>query len=75
MKLYDLSLEQNKLVSAIINDLTKGYKTHSYTKTYERWANEGIQKVRAKAKARGLLLDDVDSASVPLVDIKAIIGK
>lgn len=72
MKIYDLTLEQNRLVSAIINDITKDYKAHAFTKQYERWANEGIDKVRARAKARGLLLDEADF-DIPVKNIVAIV--
>ena len=72
MRLYNLTAEENKLVSQIINDLTKKYKTHSMTNGYGRWANCGIQMVRTRAKNRGLLLDDVDSMP-PIKDIKAIV--
>lgn len=72
MKFYDLTLERNKLVSAIINDLTKPYKAHSNTRQYQFWANDGIEKVRERAKRKGLLLDEADW-EIPTKDIKAVI--
>ena len=72
MKLYNLTLEQNKMVSAIINDLTKPYKAHTFTRQYESWANEGIEKVREKAKRKGLLLDET-GWEIPMKNIKVII--
>ena len=72
MKMYNLTLEENKMVSAIINDLTKPYKAHTFTRQYESWANEGIEKVREKAKRKGLLLDETDW-EIPMKNIKAIV--
>lgn len=72
MKIYNLTLEQNKMVSAIINDLTRPYKAHTNTKQYELWCNEGICKVRQRAVEKGLLLDDTD-CKLSLVDLRAII--
>lgn len=70
--MYNLTLEQNKIVSAIINDLTKPYKAHTNTRQYELWCNEGICKVRQRAEEKGLLLDDTDY-KLSLVDLRAII--
>lgn len=72
MKIYNLTLEQNKMVSAIINDLTKPYKVHANTKQYELWCNKGICKVRQRAEEKGLLLNDTD-CKLSLVDLRAII--
>lgn len=72
MKIYNLTLEQNKMVSAIINDLTKPYKAHANTRQYQFWANDGIEKVRERAKRKGLLLDEAD-CKLSLVDLRAII--
>lgn len=72
MKLYNLTLEQNKIVSAIINDLTKPYKAHTNTRQYESWANEGIEKVRERAKRKGLLLDETDW-EIPTKNLRAIV--
>lgn len=72
MKLYILTLEQNKMVSAIINDLTKPYKAYSNTRQYQSWANEGIEKVRERAKRKGLLLDETDW-EIPTKNLQAIV--
>ena len=72
MKMYNLTLEQNKIVSAIINDLTKPYKAHSNTRQYESWANEGIFQVRERAKRKGLLLDEADW-EIPTKNLRAIV--
>ena len=72
MKLYDLTLEQNKMVSAIINDLTKPYKAHTNTRQYGSWANEVIEKVRERAKRKGLLLDETDW-EIPTKNLRAIV--
>lgn len=72
MKLYNLTLEQNKMVSAIINDLTKPYKAHTNTRQYQSWANEGVEKVRERAKRRGLLLDETDW-EIPTKTLRAIV--
>lgn len=71
-KMYNLTLDENKLVSAIVNDITNSYKAHAYTKSYEKWVNEGIKKVRERALTRGLLLDECD-LELPAKDIKAIV--
>lgn len=39
MKIYNLTLGQNKMVSAIINDLTKPYKAHANTQLYKQAGN------------------------------------
>lgn len=70
--MYNLTLEQNKMVSAIINDLTKPYKAHANTRQYQFWANDGIEKVRERAKRKGLLLDE-DDWEIPMKSIKAIV--
>lgn len=72
MKLYNLTLEQNKMASAIINDLTFPYKAHANTRGFENWANQGILKVRQRAIARGLLLDETDW-EIPTKDLRAIV--
>lgn len=72
MKMYNLTLEQNKMVSAIINDLTKPYKAHSNTRQYQFWANDGIEKVRERAKRKGLLLDETDW-EIPTKNLRAIV--
>ena len=72
MKAYKLTVEQNKMVATIINDITKPYHAKSYTANYAMWCNEGINKVRNRAKERGIMLDDSDY-SLPMVDIKAVI--
>lgn len=72
MKIYNLTLEQNKMVSAIINDLTKPYKAYSNTRQYQSWANEGVEKVRERAKRRGLLLDETDW-EIPTKTLRAIV--
>lgn len=72
MKMYDLTANENKLVSAIINDITKPYKAHICTDQYGKWVNEGILKVRQRAISRGLLLDEADWV-IPTKDLKAII--
>ena len=72
MKAYKLTIEQNKMVAAIINDLTKPYHPKSWTMNYAMWCNEGINKVRDRAKERGIILDDTNY-NLPMVDIKAVI--
>ena len=72
MKMYNLTLEQNKIVSAIINDLTKPYKAYSYTHKYETEVNRGINEVRNRAKRKGLLLDETDW-EIPVKDLRAIV--
>lgn len=72
MKLYNLTLEQNKMVSAIINDLTKPYKANVNTGQYQIWANEGIEKVRERAQRKGLLLDE-SNWEIPTKNLKAIV--
>lgn len=72
MKLYNLTLEENKMVSAIINDLTKPYKAYHYTKEFQNYVNDGIAKVRKRAKDRGLLLDETDW-EIPVKTLKAIV--
>lgn len=72
MKMYKLTLEQNKLVAAIINDITKPYKPKVNTVQYSLWCNEGINKVRQRAMQRGIMLNDTDY-TLPMTDIKAII--
>lgn len=72
MKMYNLTLEQNKMVSAIINDLTKPYKAYSNTRQYQFWANDGIEKVRERAKRKGLLLDETDW-EIPTKNLRAIV--
>lgn len=72
MKMYNLTLEQNKMVSVIINDLTKPYKAHFNTRQYQSWANEGIKKVRERAKRKGLLLDETDW-EIPTKTLRAIV--
>lgn len=70
--MYKLTLEQNKLVAAIINDITKPYKPNVNTAQYSLWCNDGINKVRNRAKERGIMLDDTDY-NLPMTDIKAVI--
>lgn len=72
MKMYNLTLEQNKMVSAIINDLTKPYKAHTNTGQYAKWVNEGIYQVRERAKRKGLLLDETDW-EIPTKNLRAIV--
>ena len=72
MKMYNLTLEQNKLMAAIINDLTKPYHPHAMTRQYGKFVNDGISKVRERAISRGLLLDETDW-EIPTKDLKAII--
>ena len=70
--MYKLTLEQNKLVAAIINDITKPYKPNVNTVQYSLWCNEGINKVRQRAIQRGIMLDSADYGLL-MTDIKAII--
>ena len=72
MKMYNLTVDENRLVSAIINDITNLYKAHSMTKQYEKWVNDGISKVRERAISRGLLLDETDW-EIPTRNLKAIV--
>lgn len=72
MKFYNLTIDENKFISAIINDLTKPYHAHSMTEFYEQCANEGINKVRQRAYSRGLLLDEADW-TIPTRDLRAIV--
>lgn len=72
MKLYNLTLEENKMISAIINDLTKPYKAYRYTEEFQNYVNEGIAKIRKRAMDRGLLLDETDW-EIPVKTLKAIV--
>lgn len=72
MKLYNLTLEENKMVSAIINDLTKPYKAYQYTKDFQNYINGGIAKIRKRAVDRGLLLNETDW-EIPVKTLKAIV--
>lgn len=72
MKMYNLTLEQNKMVSAIINDLTEPYKAYAYTRKYETDMNRGISEVRNRAKRKGLLLNETDW-EIPTKNLRAIV--
>lgn len=37
MKIYNLTADENKLVSAIINDLTTPYKAYSMGRHHRKW--------------------------------------
>lgn len=70
--MYKLTLEQNMIVAAIINDITKPYNPKVNTAQYSLWCNEGINKVRQRAIQRGIMLNDTDY-TLPMTDIKAVI--